>query len=500
MRNNPFFSPTGLIMTILLLAGLVVALWYTGGKAFSPGRLSALNKSGAIVGGFSSHAEFESECQRCHLPLETSQNVLCVACHDGIAMQIASGEGSHARIPTVNRCAACHRDHLGNDFDPTRSAYFHFDHAATNFSLVKHQLGYDTTPIDCLACHSEETGFPIALDGCVNCHASEDFDFVQQHSADFGFDCLMCHDGIDMMSGFDHQASLFPLNGRHVEIPCSACHTQVRSASEQAINREEVLQVFRQSPSKCASCHQEPEMHAGIFTQSCNVCHNAQAWVPATIEGEPFDHHLQTGFSLVHHQVDYSGQSITCRTCHLVNIFAFETEQCSICHEQDKANPGFIQEHRDQYGPACLECHDGIDRMRGFRHEERYPLQGRHAETACLDCHVAGSYIDTPSECVNCHAEPEIHAGFFGLKCQYCHDAGSWTPARLQIHNFPVTHGDQDGSDCQICHLESYTEYTCFTCHEHQPGPILETHQQEDITAEELPACADCHPGGQLEE
>ncbi|UCH58891.1 MAG: hypothetical protein JSV61_11815 [Anaerolineales bacterium] len=498
MRNNPFFSPTGLIMTILLMVVLGMTLWYSGGIAFSPGKLSALNKSAAMPGGFSSHAEFEAECQLCHQPLKTTQDTLCLTCHVRVEEQISAGNGTHAHLPEPNRCAACHQDHQGRDFDLTRSAYAHFDHIETNFSLAKHQVGYDTMPIDCLTCHTEEAGFPINQEGCVNCHASKDFDFMQTHSSDFGFECLLCHDGSDLMSDFDHQSTVFPLTGRHAQILCSACHSQTKTESQHTNDRENIFQVFRQAPSTCAACHQEPEMHAGIFTQSCNVCHSTQAWTPSTLEGKPFDHLTQAGFSLTHHQVDYGAQVITCKTCHLFNIYAFEIEQCSTCHEQGEEKSNFIHEHQDEFGPACLDCHDGVDRMRGFNHEERFPLQGKHAELPCQDCHTDRRFENTPSECLDCHAEPEIHAGYFGLKCQYCHEASSWSPAQLQIHNFPLSHGEQDGSDCTTCHLDTYTEYTCYTCHEHQPAPILESHLQAGITAEALPACADCHPGGEL--
>ena len=500
LRNNPFFSPFGLIATVLLLSGLAAVVWRSGGRAFSPGRLSGLVKPGVQPGGFSSHAEFEGECRRCHLPLETTQDRLCLDCHSEIAAQIESEAGTHAMIRAVTRCAACHSDHQGHDFDPTRSAYAHFDHSATSFLLARHQVDYDTQPIDCTACHLEEPEFSTSLEGCVSCHALKDFEFMQQHSVDFGFECLLCHDGSDVISAFDHQTSAFPLNGKHAQILCSECHTQVKPGSNPGLAREDILPAFRQTPSRCSACHQEPELHRGVFTQSCNVCHGPLAWLPATLEGDPFDHHSQAGFSLQKHKLDYRAQAISCRACHPVNIYAFETEQCIACHQQGQANPSFMQEHLAQYGPACLGCHDGVDRMRMFRHADRFPLQGKHAELACQDCHAEGRYMGTPSACVSCHAEPAIHAGFFGLKCQYCHSDSAWSPAQLQIHNFPVGHGDQDGSDCKTCHLDRYDAYTCYECHDHQPGPILESHLRAGIAVDMLPACADCHPDGQVVE
>jgi len=499
MRRSSFFSPLGLMTSVLLLTGLGMTLWRSGGKAFSPGRLSAMAKPGVTPGGFRSHAEFESECRRCHLPLKTTQDALCLACHDEIGLQISSGARTHGHIRQVGQCAACHSDHKGYDFDPTRSAYAYFDHSATAFSLAWHQVGYDTRPIDCFACHSDGTAFSTTLEGCVSCHATEDFEFIKRHSADFGFGCLLCHDGSDPTSGFDHQATSFPLDGKHVQTACTACHTQVRSAVEQASEGENILQVFRQSPSECTACHQEPALHAEVFPANCESCHATLAWSPATLAGRAFDHTAQAGFSLAQHRADFSGQAISCRACHPADINAFEVSQCIACHEQEEANPGFMAEHQAQYGSACLDCHDGEDRMRGFRHEDRFPLQGRHAEIACQDCHAGQRYVNTPGECAGCHAEPAVHAGFFGLKCQYCHGVDAWSPARLNVHSFPVRHGDQDGSDCKACHQERYTAYTCYACHQHQPEPIQESHRRVGVTVEALPACADCHPSGEAE-
>jgi hypothetical protein len=152
--------------------------------------------------------------------------------------------------------------------------------------------------------------------------------------------------------------------------------------------------------------------------------------------------------------------------------------------------------HRELFGEACLECHDGVDRLSGFDHQAIFPLSGAHAEIQCSDCHQDKSFRGTPAQCVSCHAEPEIHAGFFGSQCQYCHTDGAWLPALLQTHSFPLTHGEGGEVACTVCHTQTYAEYTCYGCHEHQPDEILEEHSEEGIAAEDLPACATCHPDG----
>ena len=136
---------------------------------------------------------------------------------------------------------------------------------------------------------------------------------------------------------------------------------------------------------------------------------------------------------------------------------------------------------------ACLDCHDGVDRMSDFDHVKVFPLAGSHASSVCETCHVnrrgAGRiFKGTPTECTQCHTEPQIHAGFFGLQCEYCHSTDAWVPAQLSQHTFPLSHGEQGVLECQKCHTNSYTTYTCYGCHEHQPGEIEEQHVEDAIS------------------
>jgi hypothetical protein len=302
---------------------------------------------------------------------------------------------------------------------------------------------------------------------------------MAQHLQDFGDACLDCHDGIDRMADFDHNATDFPLSGEHLTASCAACHQTGE---------------FSELPVACVDCHEDPAMHAGIFSEDCSACHNPQAWEPALLEGEPFDHTANFGFSLARHARDYDDQSMTCASCHGEDVREFQLATCSGCHADHDQK--FVKEHQAQFGGNCLECHDGIDRMRDFDHASVFPLEGRHGEIECSACHVDEVFKGTPQACVDCHAEPEIHAGFFGLDCQYCHTTVSWSPARLRNHNFPLDHGEQGESACQTCHPAVYAEYTCYGCHEHEPAPIEEKHREEGISLEELPECITCHPSG----
>jgi hypothetical protein len=199
---------------------------------------------------------------------------------------------------------------------------------------------------------------------------------------------------------------------------------------------------------------------------------------PARFDDQPFEHATTTSFSLACHTLDYAGQVMDCAACHLVEaggrlLKEVDLQTCVACHaQQDLA---FMDEHQAQFGPACMDCHDGVDRLSDFDHNRIFLLDGRHAEATCEACHQDETgnkrFRGTPAECVQCHAEPEIHAGVFGLKCQYCHDAAAWTPANLRQHAFPLNHGAEDGvtqAACETCHGANYVEYNYYGCHEHQ--------------------------------
>ena len=59
-------------------------------------------------------------------------------------------------------------------------------------------------------------------------------------------------------------------------------------------------------------------------------------------------------------------------------------------------------------------------------------------------------------------------------------------------------HVDQLEVECETCHTGTYTVYTCYGCHDHEPGDMQTVHATEGIV--ELEPCGDCHPTGQPDE
>jgi hypothetical protein len=235
----------------------------------------------------------------------------------------------------------------------------------------------------------------------------------------------------------------------------------------------------------------------GLFEQTCDICHTPQSWSPAILNDQTFAHLETAAFSLVRHQVDYSNQTITCSTCHPKDLQAFDIQTCIDCHTQH--DTVFMTDHQQQFSSECMTCHDGVDRLSNFDHANFFSLEGKHATALCSDCHAEMVYRGTPEECWQCHKEPDIHAGVFGLKCFYCHSAEAWSPANLRQHEFPLNHGLEDQVtqlQCDACHGANYLDYTCYSCHDHQPDEITQSHQAVGILEQDLPSCARCHSSG----
>jgi hypothetical protein len=474
-------------MTILIFLGLGFSFIKDGSAMFSPGALTAQNSMDSALGGFSTHAEFENQCEHCHAPLETTQADLCTRCHTSIMEQIAAKAGTHFEMENIQECRFCHPDHQGREFDPVAAAFPHFDHSKAGFVLIWHQVDYDATPMECSDCHTREDGFALTTGVCAACHADHDSDFMDAHIQSYGEDCLACHAGSGELADFDHASTRFPLEGVHAQTQCVNCHADGR---------------FEELPTECAACHAEQEIHAGLFSQDCAACHTAFDWAAlAGLDGSLFDHFTQTGFSLNRHLADYAGAEMPCAACHTSPDgfkVAFDLNFCVDCHTLE--DPAFMDEHQTQFGLDCLTCHDGVDRMHDFDHNRFFLLDGRHAEIECETCHANQQFSGTPSECAACHAEPEIHAGYFGLLCENCHSTTAWSPAQMVAHTFPLDHGENGLVACDVCHVERYTEYTCYGCHEHQPDEIRREHLEEGVSAAELPDCMACHPDGREHE
>lgn len=288
---------------------------------------------------------------------------------------------------------------------------------------------------------------------------AEELGGVMSH-ADLERDCKHCHAPIHCIT----------------DSRCQDCHLEI------AEDRNDVNTLHGRLPgvSRCQNCHTE---------------HNGADADLIQLSFPNVDHYMLSGFSLSLHIENYDGTVFTCTTCHTKAGNFLETLDCISCHS--KEDHDYMAAHIEEYGSACVDCHDGSDRMiAGFDHEPYYPLQDGHENLECAQCHQDQKYVGISSTCVDCHADPELHAGVFGENCNMCHSVAAWAPAELKEHTFMIQHGDEPIDTCETCHAGSYTEYPCGTCHENAEMETM--HLSEGIT--EINDCISCHPTGRGKE
>ena len=476
-RRLGCLTGTGLIAAATTLLLILAFVLLRGGRLFSPGPLNA--QTGAEqLGNVSSHAEIGGDCGSCHTAPwdQTTLSQQCLECHTGVAAQLADPSTLHGALnkeQATLRCQDCHTEHRGADADLTFMDVATFPHEVVGFFLTGHAMHANGAPFNCADCHVETVArFDLAT--CQTCHSNLDPAYARQHLAEFGSDCLNCHDGVDHFSraAFDHDLLVFSLSGGHAEIACGDCHLNARTVAD-----------LQDTPSDCVACHQQDDAHDGSLGTDCAACHVTDNWQEAT-----FDHNL-SNFPLTGLHVE-----VECAECHTDRVFQGTPSDCVACHQQDDAHDG-------QFGLDCAACHTTDDWQEAtFDHNlSNFPLTGLHVEVECVECHTDRVFQDTPSDCVACHQDPVYHLGAFGVACADCHTSAGWQPARFdQPHTFPMDHGEAGVSSCQTCHVTQVQTYTCYTCHEHNEAEVREDHLDEGI--QDFANCVECHATGQKEE
>lgn len=440
---------TGFVAAFITIALMVGFAFARGGHMFSPGQLNA--QPGETIGGVTSHAEITA-CKTCHTaPWEREAMVdRCLDCHTEIAaemLDVARLHGSIVEKTSSAACRDCHRDHRGKTASLTDLGSFDFPHDTLGFSLNKHQRMENGDPITCENCHSEDLS-TFDSDSCQTCHSDIDLVFARAHLLSYGSDCLACHDGVDSMNDFNHNAVAFKLEGGHENLRCTQCHLSTHSLTD-----------FQSTPQDCYSCHAQDDQHNGGYGTNCESCHTPSSWEDAN-----FDHDL-SAFKL-----EGEHREVACENCHINNVYKGTPKDCYSCHKQD-------DEHGGQFGTQCESCHTPSD-----------------WENATFD----HARVTATTACVNCHAEPREHAGQFGTDCAACHTTNAWEPAAYNgPHTFPIYHGDGNGS-CQTCHPNGLTTYTCYGCHEHTESNIASEHREEGIS--NFGNCIECHIDGREHE
>ncbi|MBI5613240.1 MAG: cytochrome C [Gammaproteobacteria bacterium] len=440
------------IATSLLLAAVATL---TMAARADLGPLDALVLPGKVIKG---HAALENDCKNCHTPFKKSaQRDLCLACHDhrAVAQDIAAGRGYHGRLKD-NTCSVCHTDHKGRDVDIVKLDEARFDHKATDFAL---RGAHAAAKVKCRDCHSPGAKFRDAPSDCHVCHKKDDI-----HKGGLGKTCVNCHDDVSWKNvRFDHSKTDYPLDGRHIDVECKACHVDNR---------------YKATPKDCYSCHRgddDKKGHKGRFGKKCQSCHVTEGWTLTK-----FDHKRDTKYPLLGKHA-----RAKCSACHTGDLYQQKLgTACIACHERDDT-------HKGRFGKKCESCHNERD-WTGIRFDHdrdtKYPLLGKHRPLKCDACHKDDAYKEKlGTACIACHLQDDAHKGQEGKKCESCHSEHSWTKAVFDhgLSRFPLL-GKHAKVECKACHKQPTFKDASTKC--------LDCHEKDDSHKRRLgQACEQCH-------
>jgi hypothetical protein len=189
-------------------------------------------------------------CDDCHKPLRGStvalfhfQQLQCTTCHGDIhhgqftaCMQAVDASSKPAG------CEACHSTTQWNDLA-------RFDHTTTRFALLGSHRA-----VACIDCHRPpameltllHVTFSAAPRNCIACHENP-------HAGQFGEkkdNCGSCHNSEKWRpSLFDHEKTVFSLQGGHQNVACSACHVNKRVVDGM------LVLFYKPTPTACEACH-----------------------------------------------------------------------------------------------------------------------------------------------------------------------------------------------------------------------------------------------------
>ena len=388
-------------------------------------------------------------CTNCHINgVFKGTPTDCASCH--------TKDDAHAGT-LGNQCATCH--------SPAGWKPSTFNHNNAAFHLTgKHSA------VVCQSCHINGV-FKGTPTDCASCHIKDD-----AHAGQLGTLCATCHSPAGWKPAtVDHSKFAFHLDGKHSAVACTGCHKN---------------NIFKDTPTDCASCHTKDDAHAGTLGSQCGTCHSPAGWSPST-----FDHN-SVSFKLTSHKTKTDNTAFACKDCHVKGYTSpFDQDTCGNCHLQ--INLAFATEHFLTFGTDCMACHNGVESLgSAFNHNlVSFKLAGKHAPLACSKCHInvhtLSDLKSAPQACVSCHLKDDHHNGQFGTECAGCHSPDGWALAKVDHSKFAFhLDGKHSVVACESCHINGVFKGTPTAC--------ASCHTKDDAHAGTLGTqCAICHsPSG----
>ena len=438
------------------------------------------------------HLDGISNCTKCHILGEKETTSKCLECHKEIKNLISKSRGYHASSDVKGKkCAACHGEHFGSDFQVIR-----FNEKTFNHNLSGYKLEGKHATADCKSCHKESlvvsrisqkkshSWLGLGTE-CLNCH--DDY-----HRKTLSQNCNSCHnyEAFKPSSGFNHAKTKFPLAGKHQKAKCDACH-------KIEINGNNKFQQFTGIKfENCTNCH--TDVHQNKFGDNCRKCHNENSFheVITTVN---FDHN-KTDFPLKGGHVN-----VECKKCHTKNLTTpLKYSFCNNCHADFHKG----QFNKNGKAPDCKECHS-IEKFTPslFSTEKhnnlKFRLEGGHLATPCLSCHKTTgewNFLINGEKCSGCHTN--FHLGYISEKfdraekCTSCHTVETWNRIAFD-HSLTgfILSGKHFQASCRSCHFKKSDEKivqkfnnlakNCDSCHNDIHNKQFETQGQNN--------CDRCH-------
>ncbi|HYL22692.1 MAG TPA: cytochrome c3 family protein [Gemmatimonadales bacterium] len=439
-------------------------------------------------------------------PLEGShRKTACADCHKPAFRVSRAAKLSERRGPDwgwvglERGCVSCHADphrgrlgaacsdcHTATDWKTINKGKF--DHERTRYPLRGRH-----TAVACDKCHDFSAGGKVIRNPpfatCGDCH--QDAHAGTATLAGRVVDCASCHvvDGWrpSTYTVAQHERARYPLEGRHQQVECAACHVKhPPRVAPAALGSAGVW--MRPVAARCQDCHGEdhgPQLASRADRGACDKCHRLSGWRPTTFTVA--DH------SSLRLRLEGRHADIECRACHgsdrrglpaLAGVavlgkagvaFKLKEVECAACH---------VDPHDGRYLP-CVDCH-GVRTFRpstvdiAAHRRYKFPLERAHAAVPCVDCHAELKHPATtsslvlvrwtaprllfaapPGGCEGCHQNP--HGRQFATRadrgaCESCHGTDTFRPATRFDHERDATFslkGAHATVPCSRCHPSS---------------------------------------------
>lgn len=258
----------------------------------------------------------------------------------------------------------------------------------------------------------------VAVLGTSPAHGQQQQGATANPHGGFFAPCGQCHvpdawKPTRVSAEFRHAPDRFPLDGAHLRVACTTCHTRLD---------------FSRVPTSCASCHQDA--HNGELGARCGSCHSTRSFLDMARMRQA---HQATTFPLTGGHL-----AVDCRSCHTPRApgqlaFVNLPTQCVSCHLTDYNATNDPAHAAAGFPTDCASCHTTRGWLgANFNHTAFFPItSGAHRGISCSTCHTTPNNFAV-FDCLSCHHQSETDSHHTGVKgyvyasqnCYACHRQG----------------------------------------------------------------------------